>query len=360
VCARLGEPSLPGGETARAEAVAVLRASGERGAALLRRAVRFRRPREDPLAPEHGEVFRRATESVSPTGVTSGHRCLHRFFLSKVLRLPEDQAPVAGRVFDRRDLGSLVHEALRLSLLHPAEPPPAIAARALAGHEATPAPDTPLRAAVEADLARVVELFRLREASAAGSGFTASLEHLEAAFGGKDQPVVALGEGEGRFLLIGKIDRIDVLETPEGRLASVIDYKLGKSTAKDAVANALAREDLQLPLYARAAEVAWGFRVVAVEGYAATGRQRSAVFESGYAARFESRLEGDTGDPLSPDEFRGLLDDAERIAADVVARVRRGAEGGHEKVPADPDDCDRCGHRAICRPDPFALRRRSS
>jgi RecB family exonuclease len=356
-CARLGEPSLPGGEALRAAAVAVVRGDAARAGALLRRAARFRRRAEDPLGPEHREAFEKAVESVSPTGVTSGHRCLHRFFLARVLRLPEDQAPVAGRVFDRRELGSLVHEGLRLSLLHPDEPSAAVAARVLAESDAAPAPGTPLRATVEADLARVVELFRLREARAAGSGFAPSLDHLEAAFGKEGQPNVALGEGEGRFRLNGKIDRIDLLRTGEEVVASVIDYKLGKSTAKDAVAKALAREDLQLPLYARAAEVAWGLRVVAVEGYAATGRKRSATFEEEYQDRFESRLEGDAGKPLSPEAFRAFLADAERIAAGVVARVRKGGDGGHEKRPADPEDCDRCGHRAVCRPDPFSFRR---
>jgi hypothetical protein len=362
VARRLGEPAALGSDADRLRAVAILRAGADRAAAWARRAGRFRRAREDALAAARRDVFLTATERVSPTGATMAHDCLHRFFLSKVLRVPQDDLPVSGKPFDLRGMGTLAHQALRLAVVHPDLGPAEVAAAALAEErDAAPPADTAAWDAVAADLARVVALFRLREARASASGFAPAADRVEIQFGGEGQPDVWLGEGEGRFRLHGKIDRVDVLVEDGGEaVALAVDYKLGKTTAKTLIDHAIDLEDLQLPLYARAIEEAFGWRVVGLEGYAASRRSRNAVFDVAYEERLLRRRERGRAESMPADEFRALLTSAEATASRRIAQVRRGGDGGHGKTARDGEVCDGCAYRAICRPDVFRLGGRSA
>ncbi|MGC8639054.1 MAG: PD-(D/E)XK nuclease family protein [Isosphaeraceae bacterium] len=76
---------------------------------------------------------------------------------------------------------------------------------------------------------------------------------LELDFGsdGAEHPVLVIGQGERTIRLRGRIDRIDVADTPEGPRFRVIDYKSGAAPSTTDVKHG---EMLQLPLYAMAVE----------------------------------------------------------------------------------------------------------
>jgi RecB family exonuclease len=357
--ARLGEPAHPEAASARRVASALLRGGGARVASFVARAARFRRANEDALGPESLPAFERSVEEVSATGATTALECRHRFFLTHVAGVPRKDVPVGGLLFDRQELGKVVHEALRLALLRPDEPPASVASAALAAESVHGLPaGSAAWDAVHADVARVVTLFRRREEATRGSRFLPSPSWLEKELGGDDGAVVSLGEGEGAFRLKGRIDRVDVLEGEGGPAAVVVDYKLGKTTAASLVKASLDLENLQLWLYARAVEVASGVPVVGIEGYAASSSRREAAFDGRYAAAFAARREGKAGTPLSSIAFRALLADAERKASELVATIRHGGPGAHEKRPSKPEHCDRCDQRPVCRPDLFRFRER--
>src|SRR5208337_3073240 len=76
---------------------------------------------------------------------------------------------------------------------------------------------------------------------------------FEEGFGSDDTPypMLEIGSGDRVVKLRGRIDRIDLLETPSGRLFRVIDYKTGSVPS---LAEVKRGEMLQLLLYAMAVE----------------------------------------------------------------------------------------------------------
>src|SRR5439155_11313805 len=113
-----------------------------------------------------------------------------------------------GRAFDARVYGTLLHLALRRAVERPGDAPDEIARVAIAEKEAE-VPDPADRAFALDDLARVVALFREREARAAAGGFAPEPGLLELAFGAGERPV-RIGDAEHGFSLRGRIDRVDV------------------------------------------------------------------------------------------------------------------------------------------------------
>ena len=169
-----------------------------------------------------------------------------------------------------------------------------------------------------------------------------------------------MGEGPGAFLLRGAFDRLDVRapggEGPEAkRPAILIDYKTGSTGSEDASKAMRALEDLQLPLYARAVERLRDVRVVGLEHYTATRRERFVVGDKAFAPALDLRAEGGRAKTVSEAAFQAFLDRAAQVASSVVTAIRRGpaggAAGGHQKLPLDGVTCERCAVAAVCRPD---------
>ena len=233
----------------------------------------------------------------------------------------------------------------------PVRPAPEIVADVLA-EKGADVPDGADRAWYAEDLHRIVLLFREREAIAAASGYRPAVRDVEIDFGRAARPV-RLGSGAGEFVLTGRIDRLDTDEGEGARRAIVVDYKTSAGTAYSA-ANDLKRvENLQLALYARAVENVRGVTVVGLEHYAAAAPMRAATADERADAAFRLRREGKAATVLSTADFRErLLGGAERRAGEVVAGIRRGADGGHEKTPLSRRRCERCGFKDVCRPDP--------
>jgi hypothetical protein len=314
---------------------------------LLARAARWRLTSSDPLPAEALARFAASIQRVSPSRLNAAHACTQRHFLARVVGLPEDDAPLGGPAFGSRELGRVAHAALHLALRKPASPPEAVADEAL---EAQPVPGVE-REALRLEVARIVALFRLREAEIAGA-FVPDPAWLEAALGGA-QATVRLGRGGGAFLLTGRVDRVDVAPA-RGTLprALVVDYKLGATAATEHFKDARREHDLQLPLYARALEVGHGFTVVGLEWASMLSRTRRLLLDEATGSDAAGRAEGVRANLLPEGELRALLRRVERIAADVVERVR---SGEHELAPRDEEECVACPVRASCRPDRLAV-----
>jgi ATP-dependent helicase/nuclease subunit B len=153
--------------------------------------------------------------------------------------------------------------------------------------------------------------------------------HLfEVEFGDDDSrhPYLELGRGQRMVRLQGKIDRIDLVETPEGRGFRVIDYKSGAGPSATEVRKS---RMLQLPLYAMAVE-----QIILAD-------QALTLRDVGYWA-----LKKDGYKPIAFSEWRAVQEALESYVAELVDRLRRGIF----VVDSQVDGCEGfCDYRAICR-----------
>ncbi|HZW32097.1 MAG TPA: PD-(D/E)XK nuclease family protein [Isosphaeraceae bacterium] len=151
---------------------------------------------------------------------------------------------------------------------------------------------------------------------------------FEVEFGKADSPYpyLELGRGPGLVRLQGKIDRIDLVETPEGRGFRVIDYKSGSGPSATEVRKARL---LQLPLYAMAVE-----QIILAD-------ELVQLRDVGYWA-----LRTDGYRPIVFDEWTAVQQALESYIAELVSRLRRGVF----VVDSQVDGCEGfCDYRAICR-----------
>ncbi|MFO0960468.1 MAG: PD-(D/E)XK nuclease family protein [Isosphaeraceae bacterium] len=157
-----------------------------------------------------------------------------------------------------------------------------------------------------------------------------------------------IGEGDEAVLFQGVIDRIDILDLPEGRFFRVIDYKSGAGPSKSDVERGLA---LQLPLYAMAAQR------LAFEGRPAAPLDAGywSLSRSGFSAAVEmGKLKDGRVSPVDRwEEFRPSV---ERYVVEMVGRLRSG------DVPVSPRqaDCQKtCDYRSCCRIGQVRLARKA-
>ncbi len=316
----------------------------------LARAARFRRGTEDALPPSATAAFLAATAKLPPSKIQAALDCPHRFFLANVARVPDDDAPLRGTAADRLRFGIWLHAVLERAVRDKDATDAEIVEAALDDDRAY-VPDGADRAWYAEDLRRVLALFRVREAAAKESGYAPGPGDVEIDFA-KVAKEVHLGSGAGAFVLTGRIDRLDTHSGEGAKRAIVVDYKATAGTASNAARDLRRVEELQLALYARAIENVRGVTVVGLEHYAATSPLRAATADERAAAAFAARREGKPATLLSTADFREkLLGGAERRASEVVAFVRRGAGGGHRKLPLARGRCARCAFEAVCRPD---------
>jgi len=343
----LGSLAAEDGAADRRLARALLAAGGDAPGRLSARALRFRRAEEDVLPATAAvlSAFANATRTLSPKWLTAGRSCLHRFFLGRVAGVPTEDVPVTGVSYDRRDLGEMVHFALREAIRAPDRSAASIAEEALA-QQGGATLDAWTRDWATAEIARVVDLARAREDAARATGFVPDAADLEVAFG-DGETEVRVGEGDGAFALRGRIDRVD----RRGDLAIVVDYKTGPTGAREGAQRTRVLDDLQLALYAEAVARLRRARVVGLEHYAARRRERHATYDDAFVDVFETRREHGTAEKRTSEAFARLLRDALDAAEGVVRDVRRGGAGGHRKRPRDPDACEQCEVRSVCRPD---------
>jgi RecB family exonuclease len=139
-------------------------------------------------------------------------------------------------------------------------------------------------------------------------------------------PYLEIGRGTRAVRLQGKIDRIDIVEGPEGRGFRVIDYKTGHGPSTNDVSRARL---LQLPLYAMAVE-----RLnLAEDGLTLHDVGYWTLRKEGYKA-------------IAFAEWQQVKDALESYVGDLVDRLRRGSF----VVDSQVDGCEGfCDFRAICR-----------
>ena len=156
-----------------------------------------------------------------------------------------------------------------------------------------------------------------------------AIPHLfEVEFGDDDSlhPYLEIGRGPRMVRLQGKIDRIDLVDTPEGRGFRVIDYKSGAGPSPTEVRKA---RMLQLPLYAMAVE-----QIILRE-------QALTLRDVGYWA-----LRKDGYKPIAFEEWKAVQQALESYVAELVDRLRKGVF----VVDSQVDGCEGfCDYRAICR-----------
>lgn len=145
------------------------------------------------------------------------------------------------------------------------------------------------------------------------------------------EPLILRSAGD-EFRITGRIDRIDLAEDGERRLAAVIDYKSGRRPALSSQARLL-----QLPLYRLAVE-----RVLLAD-------ERAVVVELGYWYLKDKGFETlplDEADPAAADPRP-----ADSSALDTrVAGLVRNIRGGMFPVDNPDEHCtERCEFRHVCR-----------
>lgn len=169
--------------------------------------------------------------------------------------------------------------------------------------------------------------------------------HLEVSFGHghgaqDDRPPLILKAGELETRITGRIDRVDVLQTAQGSVYSVIDYKSGKAPAfkeKEVQAG----RALQLAIYA-----------LAVEQLELAG-EGAVLADAGYWSLRDQGFVSAADAPTLVDKIRvagkdwqSLISVARRIVPQLTQDIRSG-----EFPPANADDnCTAmCSLKTVCR-----------
>lgn len=150
---------------------------------------------------------------------------------------------------------------------------------------------------------------------------------FEVSFGGESEhPSLVVGDGPSAVRLQGKIDRVDLLDTPDGPAFRVIDYKTGACPSAKDVTQFLM---VQLPLYALAVER------LGLAGADARLRDVGywALKEKGYK---KIHLE-------DWDEARSRL---ETLVVDTIGNLRSGAFAVDPRKEKCTDTCD---YAHVCR-----------
>jgi len=280
----------------------------------------------------------------SASSLTEFAQCAFRHFADKGLGLEELAATFEDGA-DAMLLGTIAHKVLELALLDPDGAPDVFDA-VWKKHAGRFAPS--LRLARDRATLRRVVLDRIRMEAAAPlvPGFRPRM--FELGFGIGDAPpfvLPALATRDGTrgdaVELRGQIDRVDVDDT--GR-AVVVDYKTSRMAGYSNLDEKIASgTDLQLPIYALAAEALTGREVIAA-GYVTLrdGKERwlrLAADAPGGAKADVDWTDGRRGDGLA------------RVEADIRrldAAIRAGAIVAK---PTDPDKCGagKCPFADLCR-----------
>lgn len=222
---------------------------------------------------------------VSPTALEGYAGCAHAFFVERLLGARPVESPEEILSIRAWDLGSIVHEVIdRLTTTSPALPdfgePWTPEHRALMRTIADQVMDEYERRGLTGHprlwereremIRRDLELF-LDLDDEAHAGRDSRIIGSELAFGMKGKPAVQVDVDGGAIGMRGSADRVD--QTRDGRLI-VTDFKTGSAGGfKDIGADPVAAgRKLQLPLYALAAQAAFGEHPVDA-GYWFIGRR---------------------------------------------------------------------------------------
>ncbi len=297
------------------------------------------------------------TPTVSPTDLETFAECPYRFFLGKVLRVEEFEAPEERLGLEPKERGNIIHECLdRFFREAPPHAPgdrwtdaeraqlQAIAEEQFRAKEAAGLAGAELT--WESDRARIrreLELF-LDQDEKRRQEKSASFEHAEQRFGRKRSPneepwppaIAELADGR-RVLLAGQVDRVD--RTPDGYL--VYDYKSGSvrgftDITKGMGADPLVRgKKLQLAVYAlavrRAKQLAPAQRIEVAYWFVNEAERFRRI---GY--EFDERVEA---------RFHEVF---ETVASSVESGLFPQAAGKNDSRTNKPENCAYCPYDRVC------------
>ncbi len=178
-------------------------------------------------------------------------------------------------------------------------------------------------------LKRTMSHYVLQRYAYAQAGEQQTTPHrFELIFGEEDSdyPMLELAQAGRTVNLRGRIDRIDLVQTPDGPAFRVIDYKSGSVPTSTAVKRG---EMVQLPLYAMAVQQL-------LEGDELVG-----MFDMGYWSLRD--------DGFKPLKFERWEDDQAMLVAHVlglVDQLRRGIFVVQSRTPGCESYCE---YRGVCR-----------
>ena len=308
------------------------------------RSLQENEPRLTDAAIREGDYFR--ATATSATRLEEYGKCPFKYFSSRVLKLkdPEEEINIKQK-------GTILHQVLEEYFLHRSKSQPDLfereKARSFILTELEKAlAQNPLvsekkyqfeldREELREMLERFFdqELARLRESSF-------EPKYFEFSFGaGKrdDAPPLEVEGAEGKILLTGKIDRIDVDKS--GRYGLVIDYKRSVQFSAEDVQFGKA---LQLPIYIAALEKFLKLKPVGGEFYSLKERKKRGFYHGGHAAAFDEFPAQSR--KLSDKEFYETLERSMNF-------IRLFSHGmAHLEIPVKPRYCDPyCPYPSVCR-----------
>jgi ATP-dependent helicase/nuclease subunit B len=273
-------------------------------------------------------------DAISASAYQDLRDCPYRFFALRQLRLQEADELEAEP--DKRDMGIWLHAVLKA--FHETR----------AGHEPDAASDLALINRLADSVAQDMGLAVNEAADQPGSGRAGFLPFLAAwpalrdgylkwlagfeATAGRAGPrfgqaEVSLSSQAGPYRLIGKLDRVDHQDSPEGAIPFVIDYKTEpRQTTTDRVKQPL--EDTQIGFYAALLP--------------------DETLRAAYLSISESRHQKE---PTLLVEQPEVLELREHLREGLVHDLNRVAAGHPMPALGEGRVCEFCAARGLCRKD---------
>lgn len=265
----------------------------------------------------------KAHKSIAATGVESFLQCPFQFFADKTLRL-RSRPPAPRDRMDLRLQGSILHRALAEATQAPLFASSIFDQVFLDECRRANVPDDYRTEAVRMEMARNFEAF-LRDRQFA----LAWPSRVEEKFELPLSPLVSIR---------GRIDRIDT--GPNGE-ALVIDYKYSaKNKIRERVDHDQDGNFVQAGVYLLAAQKGLGLKPA---GMLFCGLRKEVAWDGWHLA---IRGLEQIGESTTAARLKDLMDTA---AAKAMAAFEAIAYGKIAPQPADPDKCDWCDFRDICR-----------
>jgi len=291
----------------------------------------------DPTAIAHVKSELKAAIGYSPSQIETYIACPFHFFSRFVLKIKaQEERDELDEDFTRR--GSVIHDILEefeglirdggsknIEDLVPA------AIDKVLGKELEQASDLEvgMRTMERRRTERIMAFYLAQREDYENQGGPRPVPHLfEAGFGSDDAryPMLEIGSGDRVVKLRGKIDRIDLMETPAGRFFRVIDYKTGSVPS---LAEVKRGQMLQLLLYAMAVEnVILGDDAARPAGVGYWGLKKDGYKEIAFS------------------DWQQVKEELEAHVLRVVDRIRDGVFAVDSRKPGCESYCD---YRSICR-----------
>lgn len=330
--------------------------------------------RDGKVKVKDGKNFYLKNSETSVSKLTDFYKCPYRFFFEYGLRVK----PRSVAELKASDLGNILHEVLenyvkQVSVEETAEETVVKAEKCFNNAIADDfyrgmRTDVQLTGILEQLRAESIRMCKVVKEQLANSDFTNMAAELS--FGSNaDLPPVRVDYGGGAFLLIGKIDRVDV---HDGKFM-VIDYKSGSNAAHYTEKDLYVGHKLQLLVYLKAVKNVYGLQPVGFyyfnmhnkftdvndeNVYVYNGRTLNNVdvalaldnkLKNGKSEKLGLRLKKDGGlaksvKLLEAEQFENQMD----YSVEMIRRAGKLMQKGYAAVSPYKDVCDYCDYKGVC------------